>query len=121
MLSEKVVKMKMDKLQRKILLILLSLCIITPIGILLPMFFNAGDAWGEWSAQTLNDLVGYIPKGLEKYADVWKAPLTDYTINGEDASIVHQSGYYIVSGIFGATVTYVVMMLISRLIVRNEK
>ena len=121
MLSGKGVKMKMDKLQRKILIVLISLCIITPIGILLPMFFNAGDAWGEWSAQTVKDLVGYVPHGLSKYADLWKAPLPDYTINGDDASIVHQSGYYIVSGIIGATVTYVVMLLISRLIVRNEK
>ncbi len=108
-----------DKLQKKILIILLLLCLITPIGILLPMFFNAGDAWGEWSAQTVKDLVGYVPQGLEKYSEVWKAPLTDYTINSGDKSVVHQSGFYIVSGIFGATVTYVVMFLISRLIVRN--
>ncbi len=111
--------MKMNKLQKRILIILLLLCIITPLGILLPVFFNAGDAWGEWSAQTVKDMIGYVPKGLAKYSDVWKAPLPDYTINSEDTSIVHQSGYYIVSGIIGATVTYVVMLLISKLIVRN--
>ncbi|MDO9339637.1 MAG: PDGLE domain-containing protein [Bacteroidales bacterium] len=113
--------MKMNKLQKRILIILLLLCIITPLGILLPVFFNAGDAWGEWSAQTVKDMIGYVPKGLAKYSDVWKAPLPDYTINSEDTSIVHQSGYYIVSGIIGATVTYVVMLLISKLIVRNGK
>jgi cobalt/nickel transport protein len=121
MLSGKGVRMKMNKLQRKILVILLLLCFITPLGILLPVFFNAGDAWGEWSAQTLKDLIGYVPEGLAKYSDVWKAPLTEYTVNSGDKSIVHQSGYYIVSGVFGATVTYLVMMLISRLIVRNGK
>ncbi len=121
MLSGKEVKMKIDKLQKKILIILLLLCLITPVGILLPVFFNAGDAWGEWSAQTVKDLVGYVPQGLAKYSDVWKAPLPDYTINSGDTSVVHQSGYYIVSGIFGATVTYVVMLLISRLIIRNGK
>jgi cobalt/nickel transport protein len=117
MLSGK--EVKMNKLQKKILTVLLLLCLITPIGILLPVFFNAGDAWGEWSAQTVKELVGYVPEGLEKYSDVWKAPLTDYTVNGEDNSIIHQSGYYIVSGITGATVTFVVMVLISKLIVRN--
>lgn len=110
---------KMNKLQKKILIVLLLLCFITPIGILLPVFFNAGDAWGEWSAQTVKDLIGYVPKGLAKYSDVWKAPLIDYTVNSEDKSIIHQSGYYIVSGIIGATVTFVVMVLISKLIVRN--
>jgi cobalt/nickel transport protein len=110
-----------NKLQKRILIILLLLCLITPIGILLPMFFNAGDAWGEWSAQTLKELIGYVPHGLVKYSDLWKAPLTDYSINSGDTSVVHQSGYYIVSGITGATVTYIVMILISKLIVRNGK
>lgn len=113
--------MKINKLQKKILIILLVLCLITPIGILLPVFFNAGDAWGEWSAETMKDLIGYVPEGLAKYSDVWNAPLPDYTVNSEDASVVHQSGYYIVSGIFGATLTFLVMLLISKLIVRNGK
>jgi ABC-type spermidine/putrescine transport system permease subunit II len=105
MLLRKGEVMKTDKLQKKILIILLLLCLITPIGILLPMLFNAGDAWGEWSAQTLKDLIGYVPQGLAKYSDVWNAPLPDYTMNSSDNSVV----------------TYVVMFLISRLIVRNEK
>jgi cobalt/nickel transport protein len=113
--------MKLDKLQKRILIILLLLCLITPVGILLPMYFNAGDAWGEWSAQTVKDLLGYIPQGLAKYSDMWKAPLPDYKIDTGDTSVSHQSGYYIVSGIIGATVTYIVMLIISKLIVRNGK
>ena len=121
MLSGKEVKMKLNKLQKKILIVLLLLCLITPVGILLPMFFNAGDAWGEWSAQTVKDLSGYVPKGLEKYSGVWNAPLPDYTLNADDASVVHQSGYYIISGLVGATATYIAMLLISKLIVRDGK
>jgi cobalt/nickel transport protein len=121
MLSGKGVKMNLDKFQKKILIILLLLCLITPVGILLPAFFNAGDAWGEWSAQTLKDLVGYVPQGLAKYSDIWEAPLPDYTINSQDKSVVHQSGFYIVSGIIGATVTYIVMLLISKLIIRRNE
>jgi hypothetical protein len=111
--------MKTNKLQKKILIILLLLCLITPIGILLPAFFNTGDAWGEWSAQTVKELVGYVPKGLAKYTNIWKAPIAEYSVNREDLSIVHRSGYYLVSGIIGATVTYIIMLLISRLIIRN--
>jgi hypothetical protein len=121
MLSKKEGEMKIDKLQKKILIVLLLLCLITPIGILLPMIFNAGDAWGEWSAETVKELVGYVPKGLAKYTDLWNAPITDYTLSSSDKSIVHQSGYYIISGIFGATVTYIVMLIIARLIGRNAK
>ena len=113
--------MKMNKLQKKVLIALLLLCLITPAGIFLPMFFNAGDAWGEWSAQTVKDLTGYVPKGLEKYTGIWKAPVNDYTLNPKDASMAHQSGYYIVSGIIGATATYLLMLLIGKLIVKNGK
>jgi len=111
----------MNKLQKRILVILLLLCLVTPAGILLPAYFNTGKAWGEWSAQTVKELVGYVPKGLAKYSDVWKAPLLDYSVNSGDKSIVHQSGYYIVSGIIGATLTYIVMLLISRIILKNGK
>jgi len=121
MLSEKEVKMRIDKQQKKILVVLLLLCLITPVGIILPIFMNAGNAWGEWSAQTLKDLIGYVPQGLAKYSHVWKAPMADYTINTGARSVVHQSGFYILSGIFGATLTYVVMLLISKLIVKNEE
>jgi hypothetical protein len=121
MLSGREAKMKMNKLQKKILLILLLLCLLTPAGILLPAFFKTGDAWGEWSAQTVKELVGYVPKGLAKYSEVWQAPIPDYSVNKKDLSIVHTSGYYLVSGVIGATVTYLVMLLISRLIIRNEE
>jgi len=117
MLSE--TEVKRNKLQKKILVVLLILCLITPIGILLPAYFNTGNAWGEWSAQTVKELVGYVPRGLAKYSDIWKAPLPDYNFKNANRSIIHKSGYYIVSGIIGATVTYVVMLLISKLIVRN--
>jgi PDGLE domain len=113
--------MKTDKLQKRILVILLVLCLLTPAGILLPAFFNAGDAWGEWSAQTLKELTGYVPEGLARYSDVWKAPLPDYMTGDGEKSVVHQSGFYIVSGIFGATLTYGIMLLISRLIIKNGK
>lgn len=103
------------------MIFLLVLCVLTPVGILLPAFFNAGDAWGEWSAQTLKDLVGFVPAGLEKYSDLWKAPLPDYNISGGGNSMVHQSGYYIVSGVAGATAAFMVMYIISKIIVRRRK
>jgi hypothetical protein len=113
--------MKINKLQKRILIMLLVLCLITPLGILLPAFFNTGEAWGEWSAQTVKEFTGYVPQGLAKYSDAWKAPLADYTVSTGDKSVVHQSGFYIVSGIIGSTLTYVVMLIISKLIIRDEK
>jgi len=65
--------------------------------------------------------VGYVPQGLAKYTGIWKAPLPDYSIGSGDSSLVHQSGYYMVTGLFGATVTYLVMYLLSTLIIRRGK
>jgi len=35
----------MNKLQKRILIFLMVLIVLTPIGIFLPMAFDAGDAW----------------------------------------------------------------------------
>jgi hypothetical protein len=101
--------------------VLLVLAVLTPAGIFLPMLFNAGHAWGEWSAQTVKEFIGYVPAGLAKYTDTWKAPLNGYTLNNHDPSMVHQSGYYIVSGILGAMLTMIATLVISKLIIRNGK
>ena len=111
----------MNKLQKKIMIALVILTILTPAGIFLPMFLNAGDAWGEWSAATIKDFIGYVPEGFKKYADTWKAPLADYSLDGGDSSLVHQSGYYIVSGLIGATLAMIVTIVISKLIIRDGK
>lgn len=113
--------MKFNKFQKKILIILLILCLITPVGIFLPMAFDAGDAWGEWSAETVKDLVGYVPEGLEKYSDTWTAPVPDYSIDSNDESLAHQSGYYIISGIIGVVITLFVTLLLSKLVIKNEE
>ena len=119
--SGKEIKMKLNKLQKRILICLIILCLVTPLGIFLPMLFNAGQAWGEWSAHTVNDLIGYVPQGLARYSETWKAPVAGYTLNTADRSVIHQSGFYIVSGIAGATLTYIVMLVLSKIMIRNEK
>jgi cobalt/nickel transport protein len=110
----------MNKLQKRILIFIVILTLLTPVGILLPMFFNAGDAWGEWSAETVKNMIGYVPQGLAKYTDSYKAPLTDYSANSNDPSALHQSGYYILSGVIGVIIILVVMFVISKIIVKKN-
>ena len=111
----------MNKLQKKILIFLIVLAIFTPVGILLPMAFDANDAWGEWSAETVKGLIGYVPEGLQKYSDAYKAPISDYSLNTHDTSVTHQSLFYILSGIIGVTITFGVTILISKFIIKNGK
>ena len=109
----------MNKLQKKIMIFLIILALLTPVGILLPMAFNANSAWGEWSAETVKGLIGYVPEGLQKYTNTYKAPMKDYSINPNDESTTHRSVYYVLSGIVGAGAALGVTLLISRLIIKK--
>ncbi len=51
--------------------------LLTPIGLL-----ASGDAWGEWGNHAFTAMVGFIPKGLERFSNLWKAPFSDYTVSG---------------------------------------
>ena len=85
------------------------------------MVFDANDAWGEWSAETVKSMIGYVPEGLQKYSDTYKAPIPDYTLDADDDSVTHQSIYYIISGIAGIALTFGVTILISKFIIKNGK
>jgi len=111
----------MTKTQKKLWAGLLIMALISPLGILLPELFNAGDAWGEWGTDTLEKLLGFVPEGLKKYADIWKAPVADYNFGGEDASTTVQVISYVASGMLGILVTVLVIYLISKAVIRNEK
>ena len=76
----------MTKSQKKLWIGLLILSLLTPLGIILPEKFKAGGAWGEWGPEELEKLIGYVPKGLKRLADLWKAPVPDYNFGGEGAS-----------------------------------
>jgi hypothetical protein len=111
----------MTKTQKKLWTGLLIMALLTPLGIILPEIFNSGDAWGEWGTDTLEKLLGYVPEGLRKYADTWKAPVPDYTFAGEDTSMTVQIISYIASGFLGIIVVALVIYIISKIVVKNEK
>jgi cobalt/nickel transport protein len=92
------------RLQKKLIIGLLAVALITPIGILLPEWFKSGNSWGEWSKQTIMEKMGFVPAGMEKDAKLWKAPLPDYNFSKEESSLVKKSGSYLLSGFVGIAV-----------------
>ncbi|MGO9613105.1 MAG: PDGLE domain-containing protein [Dissulfurispiraceae bacterium] len=107
--------------QKKLWLGLIVLALLTPLGVILPARFKAGGAWGEWGPAELKKLIGYMPEGFKKLADLWKAPVPDYNFGGEQSSMTSQIISYIASGIIGILAVAIVIYVISRLIVKNEK
>jgi cobalt/nickel transport protein len=111
----------MTKSQKKLWIGLLILALLTPLGVILPEKLKAGGAWGEWGPAELEKLIGYVPKGIKRLTDLWKAPVPDYNFGGEGASMTVQVLSYLVSGLIGILAVGLVIYLISKVIVRNEK
>ena len=113
----------MTKSQKKLWIGLIILALLTPIGVILPEKFKAGGAWGEWGPEELEKLIGYVPQGLKRLSDLWKAPVPDYNFGSDGASMTIQVISYIASGLIGILTVGLLTYVISRLIVRarNEK
>jgi cobalt/nickel transport protein len=95
---------------------LLILILLSPIGIVLPMVFDAEDAWGEWSVETIEKLVGFIPEKLKANADLWQAPVPDYNIGSEESPLYARILSYIFSGILGVGIITAVMLALKKII-----
>jgi cobalt/nickel transport protein len=111
----------MTRFQKKLWLGLIVIALLSPIGIILPEKFKAADAWGEWGTETLEKLLGYVPEGLKRYADLWKAPIPGYNLGGGNASPALQVVFYIVSGLLGMLAVVLVVYGISKLLAKHEK
>ncbi|MFA5146856.1 MAG: PDGLE domain-containing protein [Candidatus Omnitrophota bacterium] len=97
------------------------LIVLSPIGLILPEHFKAGSAWGEWGAEEMMDLVGYIPHGLERLAGLWKAPIPDYAFKGWEGKPLQDLSFaYIISAVVGITITVLAVIGIARLLVKKE-
>ena len=96
------------------------LIVLSPLGLILPEHFKAGSAWGEWGADEMQKLVGYVPKGLEKLSSLWSAPLPDYAFKGwEEKGLSHLSFAYIMSAIIGIGIIVIVTIGIGKLLARK--
>ena len=111
----------MTKIQRKLWIGLFIMALLTPLGIILPAQFNSGAAWGEWGIAKLEQLLGYAPQGLKRLSDIWKAPIPNYNLGGSDTSVTVQLLSYLASGILGILAVGLVVFVITRLIVKNDK
>ena len=101
---------------RRLWLGLFALALLTPLGLWLPQRFRAGPAWGEWSPEEVKRMMGYVPEGMKKGAELWRAPLPDYF-----PPKLHPSLGYLLSGLLGAGVTVALAYAMGRLLARRER
>jgi len=104
------------KLAAKLWIAIAILIVLSPLGLLLPEYFKAGSAWGEWGADEMRQLVGYIPKGLARLSELWQAPLPDYAFQGwEEKGLPTLSFAYIISAAIGILAVVFVVLIIGRI------
>lgn len=88
---------------KKFWVTLALLALISPLGLLVPEYFSANGAWGEWSPPEIQELIGYLPDKMAQAADIWQAPFPDYARPGtEDSSpLLQKSIDYVFAAFLG--------------------
>jgi hypothetical protein len=100
---------------------LILLILISPLGLFLPEVFKSGPAWGEWSLAEIEKMLGFIPGGLKKLADLWTAPMSDYNLkNWEGQGLAKSSIGYILSAGLGVGIIVMVTFLLGRLLSKRN-
>jgi cobalt/nickel transport protein len=98
------------------------LAVVSPIGLYLPDKLKAGSAWGEWGADKMKGLVGYVPAGLQKLSSLWKAVIPDYAFKGwEDKGPGHLSFAYIISALAGIALCVGAGIILGKLFSRKRQ
>jgi cobalt/nickel transport system permease protein len=87
------------------------LILLTPIGALAP-----GTAWGEWGAEELDSLVGYVPANLEKLGGLWNASMPDYATPGVSNTLLG----YLIAAVVGTALVAVVTWGVAALLARRR-
>jgi cobalt/nickel transport system permease protein len=96
--------------------------ILSPLGLILPYHFKAGSAWGEWGVEEIQKMTGYVPQGLQRLSERWKAPLPDYTFQGwEGQDLLHLSFAYIISAVAGIAIIAGIALFIGKVLAKEQE
>lgn len=94
----------------KLFIGLVVLGFLVPIGLL-----ASGTAWGEWGKDAFTQMIGYIPKGLERFSEIWHAPFHDYTVSGTGNHIS-----YILSAFGGMALVLLITWGVGKILARKN-
>lgn len=109
------------KAYKKYIIFIGILIVLSPLGIIVPDLFKAGDAWGEWSVETVKEQIGIEPEGMKKDAAIYSAPVPDYNLGKEDDSLSKLSVNYIISGLIGTGIILILTFGTIKLIARKKE
>lgn len=85
------------------------LVLATPLGLL-----ASGTAWGEWGAEEIQELIGFVPKGMENGFQ-FNSLIPDYNLG----NVTEYIGY-IISAALGAIIIFIIFKILSKINLRKE-
>lgn len=97
------------------------LAFLSPLGVILPWAFGAKSAWGEWGADELARLIGFVPEGVGRLGELWRAPVPDYAFTGlGDGGVFPASLAYLLSAVLGVVALVLCVRICGRLLAIRE-
>jgi ABC-type Fe3+ transport system permease subunit len=105
----------MDRLLKVLLIMFVVLILLVPIGLI-----ASGTAYGEWSADELQQMVGYVPAGLSSLSGWWHAPFQEYSLQGLPNTFLGSCLGYYFSAILGVTLCAGAVLLLGKVITRHH-
>jgi cobalt/nickel transport protein len=96
------------------------LILLSPLGLLVPRWFGAEGAWGEWGLDKIGKVAGFVPAGMKRLAECWKAPLADYGLPNQSSGLASKSFGYIVTAIIGVAFAAGLMYLVAKVLGRRN-
>jgi len=90
--------------------------------LILPEALESGPAWGEWSLEEREKMVGFVPAGLKKVADLWSAPVPDYNFRSfEGKGLARSTLAYIFSAGLGVGLIILVSLFLGKFLSRKDR
>lgn len=96
------------------------LALLSPLGIIIPKWFGAGGAWGEWGLTDIEKVAGAVPEGFKRIAGIWKAPLPNYGLPAGSKGLAVESIGYVLSAVIGIALVAGIMYIITKLLSRKN-
>jgi cobalt/nickel transport system permease protein len=100
---EIIYKEKISKLN-PLYIILGVIILATPLGLL-----ASGTAWGEWGAEEIQNLIGFVPKGMEKGLQ-FNSPIPDYSFG-----FLGEPFGYILAALVGVVTIIIIFKILGKI------
>jgi hypothetical protein len=98
----------MSQNKKYLLIFIIAAIALTPLGLI-----AEGPAWGEWSVDEIQGMIGYVPQSIGQAKPLICALIPDYEISGVSALVSTW-----ISAAVGAGLLFAVMAVIKKSVKR---